>query len=283
MRFRSWINIALLIAVAIIATLIFRSYQSDRLGPQALTDQDPDAVDEFEIRYADDRSNLVLREDGDGWRVVDPFERPVRQTRVIRVLSFIDDRIDSCYEASDRRREEFGLDDSEVSLAIEDSTIEFGDRTQDGRRYVATADRLCLVDDVAYPLLSAGARELVVNELLPDGAEPVAIRTPAAEASLDDDDEWAFDSGEGSGQRWAVRWRSARASDFETEAPEDDFGEVEIELDDDRTERWRIASDPDDDGDLILVPVDGGYGLRIAPGDARGLIEPPADVEDSMN
>jgi len=282
MRFRSWTNIALVIAVAIIATLIYRSYQSDRLGPQALTDLEPDQVRRFEVRYTGDQPDLELRGDNDGWRIVAPFERPAREARVVRVLSFIDDRIDSCYEASDERRTEFGLDTSDVALAVDDQVIAFGDRTQDGRRYVGVGERFCLVDDVAYPLLSKGPREIAFNDLLSSGREPTAIRTPAAEASRNDNGEWTFAKGGGSGQRWAVRWRSASASGFEIEAPAEDFGTVEIGLDDGETERWRIASDPAADGDLVLVPVGSDYGLRIKPSDARGLIEPPADVEDSM-
>lgn len=282
MRFRSWINIALLLAVAVVATVIYQTFQGGRLGPAPLTEAKPEEVESFSVEYTDDRPTMRLRGDDDGWRIVEPFERGARESRVVRILSFIDDRIDSCYEPSEERRAEFGLDESDLALRVGERTIEFGDRTQDGRRYVGTQDRYCLIDDTAYPLLANGAQGIAANELVTSGRTPVAIRTPAAEASQEDDD-WSFDDGSGSGERWAVRWRSANASGFETDPPADDFGQVEIEFDDGPSQRWRLASDPEAGGDLILVPEGHDYGVRIAEQDQRGLVEPPPEVEDGLD
>ena len=284
MRTRSWTNIALLLAVIVVAAAIFLLRDGDRLDPAPLTEIEPSAVTGFEVHYADDRPTLQLRGERDTWRIVEPFNRPARTARVVRILSFLDDRIDACYERSDERLAEFGLDAPELTLVIDDVEVDFGDRTQDGRRYVGAGERLCLIDDTAFPLLNAGPSEIAVRALLPSEATPVAIEGPTAHA-VDPQarDEWEFEEGEGAGQRWSVRWRSTNVSGFEMDPPDDDLGRMRVELADGRVERWRIAVEPDEERDLILVPEGEAYGLVIARDEAAGLIEPPPEVEDGLD
>lgn len=284
MRFRSWINIALLIAVALVATAMFLLRDAGRLQPQALTELDPATVTQFEVRYADDKPSLRLAGDGGNWRIVEPIDRPARNPRMVRVLSFLNDRVDSCYAENEDRQADFGLDQPKLTVAVDDVEIDFGDRTQGGRRYVGVDERLCVIDDVAYPLLSEGLSAIAEMSLLPSDATPVRIRAPGFEAvDPEGDDSWEFDSGEGAGQRWSVRWRSTSAAGFELDPPDDDHGEIAIELADGVSLRWRIAAEPGEEQELILVPEGQDYGLRIEPADAAGLIEPPQLVEDGLN
>ena len=283
MRFRSWINIALLIAVALVATAMFLLRDAGRLEPQALTALDPATVTQVEVDYHDDRPAMRLRGDGGNWQVVEPITRPARSARMVRVLSFLNDRVDSCYADNEDRRAEFGVDQPGLTLAVDGVEIEFGDRTQGGRRYVGIDERLCVVDDVAYPLLSEGLSAIAVMSLLPSDSTPVSIRAPAVEAvDPDGDDSWEFETGEGAGQRWSVRWRSTNAAGFELDPPDDDYGEVAIELADGGSLRWRIAAEPGEEQALILVPEGHDYGLLIEPADAAGLIRPPQLVEDGL-
>lgn len=283
MRFRSRTNIALLIAVALVATAMFLLRDAGRLAPQMVTEIDPASVTAFEVRYSDGRPTMRVSGGSSGWRVVEPINRPARSARIVQLLSFVDDRVDSCYADSEDRRADFGLEQPRLTLAIDDIDIGFGDRTQGGRRYVSVEDRLCVVDDVAYPLLAEGLDAIAVMSLLPGNAVPVRIRAPGVEAAdPDGDDNWEFDSGEGAGQRWSVRWRSTSASGFDLDPPTDDYGEITIDLAAGGSLSWRIATEPAQDRELILVPAGRDYGLRIEPADAAGLIEPPRLVEDGL-
>ncbi len=284
MRTRSWTNIALLLAVAIVATAIFLLRDGDRLDPAPLTELEPSAITGFEVQYSDNRPELILRGDGESWRILEPVNREARSGRIVRILSFLDDRIDACYQRSEERMTEFGLDAPDLTLVVDGVEIEFGDRTADGRRYVGAGERLCLVDDVAYPLLAGGATEIAVLALLPRGEQPIAIEGPTAHA-VDPQarDEWEFIEGEGAGHRWAVRWRSAHLSDFDMDPPDDDHGEIRIELANGQVQRWRIAAEAGEESDLILVPEGADYGLVIARDEAAGLVAPPERVEDGLN
>jgi len=281
---RRWINIALLLAVAVVATLIFVLRDGDRLEPAALTDRVPEDVTAFRIDYPEDgRPDVAVERRADGWQVTRPIERIARGPRVVRVLSFIDDRVESCYAVSDDRLEQFGLDGDTLDLVADGTRIGFGDRSPDGRRYVRAGDRLCLVDDVAYPLLSGGVNALAATALITGERAPVHIHTPEARA-VRGDDGWAFEAGQGSGARWANRWRAVHAERFELDPPDADHGEIRVELEDGSTLRWRIARhDPGEQGGLLLVPADGDYGMFIRGSQQAGLVTPPESVEDTLN
>lgn len=289
MRFRSWINIALLLAVAIVATAIFILRDGGRLDPAPLTALEPGDVSHFDVEYADDRPSLRVESGPEGWQMVEPIERPARSARIVRVLSFLNDRIDACYADSDDRRADFGLDAPSITLRIDDVAVHFGERTADGRRYVRSGERLCIIDDTAYPLLADGPRGVAVLSVIAHDGDLVAIRTPAAAAADPDAaGDWDFTDGEGAGQRWAVRWRSASISEFDFDPPDENLGEVEIETRGDEethVHRWRIAMQPgeEDDNDLVLIPESHDHGLRISRSDAAGLITPPPRVEDGLN
>lgn len=284
MRFRSWTNIALLLAVAVLVTAFFLLRDGDRLQPASLTDLDPAAVTGFSVRYADGRPAMRVEERDEGWHLVEPIDRPARSARIVRILSFLNDRSDACYALSDERLADFGLDEARLVLGANGAEVEFGDRAPDGRRYVRSGERLCLVDDVAYPLLSQGADAVAVLGLLPGNGDPVAIRTPEAAATdPDGDGEWEFERGEGAGKRWAVRWRATSATGLDLDPPADDLGQAIVELEDGTVHRWRIAVRAGEETDLVLVPEGRDYGLRIPRDEALGLIEPPQRVEDGLN
>lgn len=284
MRSRSWINIILLVAVAIVATAIFMVRDSGHLSPAPVTNLDPSTVTTFEVRYADDRPALRLEGGETGWRIVEPVQREARSARVVRIISFLNARLDSCYAETEERLAEFGLDSPRLTLVAGDVTVDFGDRSPDGRRYVGSGERLCLVDDVAYPLLDQGLAGVASMRLVAHDAQPVEIRTPAAMA-VDEDAEgqWKFEEGEGAGQRWAARWRAASATDFDLDPPEQDQGTVRIAFHDGHTLRWRIADGAGGERSLVLVPEGADYGLELAVDEAAGLITPPQEVEDGLD
>lgn len=285
MLFRSWTNIALLVVIAIVLTVMLLLRPGDRLPPAPLTEQSPEATSAFSVEYADNRPTLRLERSADeGWMIVEPVRHAARDTRTVRVLSLLDDRIDSCYAASTRDLTEYALDEPAITLIVGDETISFGDRAADGRRHVLSGERLCLIDDFSYPILHAHLTGLAELTLLPQGSEPVRIETPAAAAhDPDGEGKWTFSEGEGAPMRWAARWRGARANEFVLNPPADDLGTVEIELKTGEIRQWRIAQVEGEEQNLILVPRDGQYGLRVPPDMANGLIEPPAFVEDGMN
>lgn len=275
MRRRALVNAALLAAAAGLALLAWLLPRGDG-GPAPLTAVAPADVREVTVRYPREgrQAALELERRADGWHLTAPITRAARDGRVVTVLAVLGARPDSCYDAAEHEPARFGLDPPAVVLEAGDAVVAFGDLAADGRRYVRAGDRLCLLPDRARPLLARGLDGLASPGLLPPGATPVRIETPAARASrATAASSWALERGSGSAETWAARWRGARAEAFLREPPAADLGRLRVSTADGGTHRWRIARR---DGGLVLVPEGADYGLVIGAGAAAGLLAPPA-------
>lgn len=272
MRHRNRYNLALLavvVALGLAALLVPEPSES----PPSLTSADPADVERAEIGYPrGDRQAVRLERGADGWRLTAPIGRRARDGRVVTALSVLDATSDACYRSAEHELADFGLESPRAVLRVGDVEVAFGDRSADGRRYVRAGDRLCLLDDLALPLLAGGAGSLGAPELLPPGSRPVAIRTPAAAAEQGPGGRWSPVAG-GDARAWARRWRAARAARFVDPAPAGDLGTIRVRTADGRSHRWRIAAR---EPELVLVPAGTDYGVVIAADRAGALLAPPA-------
>ena len=121
---------------------------------------DPAAVERIEVRFPRGGETLRLERGPEGWRMLAPRERPASDGRLARLLESLREPTRSCYPAAEHEPEAFGLNPPRAVLALDGTTIALGDRAADGRRYLRTGGRLCLVDDVALPMLLGGIDSL---------------------------------------------------------------------------------------------------------------------------
>ena len=274
MRLRNRLNGLLLIGVATLAGLAWYTAGRDP-GPAPLTRADPRAIEQLTLEFprGERPAEVQLERHRDGWHLTSPIERPARDGRVVSALAVLTARSNSCYPAAERRLAEFGLEPPRLRLTAGDARVAFGDRAADGRRYVLAGERLCLINDRSYPLLARGLDNLASATLLPAGARPTRIATPAAETRRTDEGTgWTFSRGHGDGSAWADRWQGASATGFTLDPPATDLGLIRIATDAGRIHEWRIAAR---EPDLVLVPPGADYGLVIAPERARALLAPP--------
>lgn len=274
MRRRRRLNLLLLAAVAALALAAWLLPRPAG-GPAPVTPVAPAEVDALELRFPADaaRPTLALERRRDGWHLTRPIARPARDGRVVSALGVLDARSESCYDAAERDPAEFGLAEPRLVLRADDTEVAFGDRAPDGRRYLRSGGRLCLVEDRSYPLLAGGLDGLAAPGLLPPGSTTVAIESPAAAAErATAASDWRMVRGAGDPERWANRWRGARAEAFVTEPPADDHGRVRVRTAAGDTHEWRIARRPPG---LVLVPGDAGYGLVVPESLGEDLLEPP--------
>ena len=278
MRLRNRLNVLLLVGVAVLAGLTWYATRREP-GPAPLTAVAPQSVEQLALQFPrGETPNLQLERRRDGWYLTAPIERPARDGRVVSALAVLAARSESCYPAADRQLAEFGLAPPRLRLTAGEARVAFGDRAADGRRYVLAGDRLCLVDDRSYPLLAQGVDNLASTTLLPAGARPTRIATPAAEARRGDSASgWTFARGDGDASGWADRWQAARASGITLEPATADLGLIRIATDAGRIHEWRIAAR---EPKLVLVPPGADYGLTLTPDRARALLTPPGGGDD---
>lgn len=274
MRRRTRLNL-LLLAVVVVLALAAWLLPRPAGEPAPFTTLAPAAVRALALRYPAEptRPPLALERRDDGWHLTRPIARPARDGRVVTALGVLDARSESCYPAAERDPAEFGLAEPRLVVRADGTEVAFGDRAPDGRRYLRANDRLCLVDDRAYPLLVEGVDGLAAPGLLPPGSTPVALETPAAAAErATPASDWKMLRGVGDPERWADRWRGARAKAFLLEPPGDDLGRVRVRTAAGDVHAWRIARDLPE---LVLVPADADYGMAIPESLGRNLLRPP--------
>ncbi|MEF8834149.1 MAG: hypothetical protein V5A42_04745, partial [Halofilum sp. (in: g-proteobacteria)] len=198
MRWRRSLNLMLAVAVAAGAGAAWYAGQGES-GPPPLTALAPGDVRSLALSFPrDGQASLRLERRRDGWHVVEPIERAASDGRVVTALSVLRLRARSCYPVAEHDPGAYGLDQPRLRMAANDTTVEFGDRAADGRRYVRAGDRLCLLPDRFWPLLKQGLDGLADPSVLGAGTAPRRIATPRAEARRrGDDDRWELTRGSG--------------------------------------------------------------------------------------
>lgn len=276
MRLRRSLNLVLAVTVAAGAGAAWYAGQRDS-GPPPLTGLAPGDIRTLALTFqSEERESLRLERRRDGWHVIEPIERAASDGRVVTALAVLAAPARGCYFVDEHDLAEFGLEDPRLRMEADDTTVEFGDRAADGRRYVRAGDRFCLLPDQFWPLMKQGLDGLAAPSVLGVGTTPRRIATPQAEARLTGDDEWDLTRGSGDAKAWAARWRGARASGFVLDPPDAELGRIRIATDSAITE-WRIAAR---EPALVIVPTGADYGLEIAAEKAKHLLEPPPDDPD---
>ncbi len=277
MRLRRSVNLVLAVALVAGAGAAWHAGPSDG-GPAPLTELAPGDVRSLALTFPrEERESLRLERRRDGWHVVEPIERAASDGRVVTALRVLTAPARSCYPVREHDPAEFGLDRPHLRMKANGTTVEFGDRAADGRRYVRAGDRFCLLSDQFWPLMRQGLDGLAAPGVIGVGTTPRRIATPRAEARMTgDDDGWDLTRGSGDARAWAARWRAARASGFVLDPPDADLGRIRIATDGAILE-WRIAAR---EPALVLVPTGADYGLEIPTDEANRLLAPPPDDPD---
>ena len=273
MRRRTRINVLLLAAAIGLGGLAWL-LEARRDAAATLTGIDPADVRALSIGYPrqPDRSTLGLERRKDGWHLVSPIRRPARDGRVVTALAVLGATPKSCYDAAEHDPARFGLARPAAVMKAGDIKVAFGDRSADGRRYVSTGDRLCLLPDRAYPLLARGLDGLARLSLLPAGVEPLAIVTPSAAAERRSAaSPWRVMRGDGDAGAWATHWIGARATGILLEPPADNLGDIRVRAADGTSYRWRLARRG---GETVLVPANADFGLVLDARQADDLLGP---------
>ena len=245
-------------------------------GPPPLTPIDPDKVQAFELHYADgEPATIALERRAAGWSIRTPIEHPARGPRINSTLAILSARSEACYRTDEHTASDFGLAQPRLRLHVAERTIAFGDRAADGRRYVATDARFCLLPDHYFPLIGRGLEQLAQTTLVPSDEGLREIATPGAHAHKDGE-QWRLERGSGDPDAWAANWRDARIEGFILDPAKGDHGQVRLVTDESARE-WRIAAR---EPKPILVASDAGYGIELAPESVQGLLAPPQSARD---
>lgn len=178
MRGRLWLNLALVLIVAILAVIAWQQPGKTPPPPTiTLTTLDPDSV--AHIAFHPPRGEpFALRRDGDAWFIEQPHLR-AQPFRVQTLLKLLTAPSAAQLSPADDQDNAFGFDPPQARVMFNDTEIAFGLTNPVGlRRYVRVGDTVHLIDDRYYHHAASQWVDWVDRRLLPEGVTLTGLKLP---------------------------------------------------------------------------------------------------------
>lgn len=187
---RALLNIWLVVALAALVWVVWQEPgHPPKPATVKLTGLTPAAVDKIVITNRHGTISLAKR-DG-AWWMTEPVKVAANPVRVDSLLQVAGAESVSRFPAAGKDLSAFGLSKPLVSLRLNDSELAFGGVAPvDQRRYVQVGDIVHLIADRYSFALTADAAAWVSRDLVPKGAEVVALELPEAKLSRSGKGAW---------------------------------------------------------------------------------------------
>lgn len=212
---RGWLlNIALLVAAAVLGWLAWRTPARDEVAQQKLSVQTPAAARKITLTRPG-KPEIVLEKSGTQWQLTAPLRARADEFQVLRILTILEARPTAHFSASGLAR--FDLETPVARLRIDGEDYAYGGINAVTRdQYVLRGDTVYTVELRHGAALPADATALIRRALLGETEHPTAITLP--QFSLTQfGGKWTLspvqtDVSQDDLQRYVDRWRQASAA-----------------------------------------------------------------------
>jgi hypothetical protein len=242
MRKRWLLNLTLLgIILVLVALVIYTNEQQKPTEQPKLTDLEAGKVQNIRIERAD-KAPISLMKDALGfWQMTAPFNLPANTYQVERLLQTLSARDYKSLEADNLNLADFKLSPPLATVKFDQLTVAFGDNSplEDGQRYVRVNQKIYLLTDTLYYLLSSDALTFANRSLLGNNPKITELKMPDYHLLLKED-KWTvttalpsdeIDTSQDALNALIDRWQHASAYDIERyDANSQTQGEIAITL-----------------------------------------------------
>ena len=213
MQSRAFVNLGLFVAVTALAAFAWLS-QHNKNKVQYLSALDITQVNSIVIPRS--QGEIILTRTGDNWQMQQPFALPAHAFRIQTLLGLLQTPVTQSYETSELDLTQFGLDPARASIRFNDTEIKFGKSNPVNlKRYIQADNKIYLVNDTLYPLVSAEAASFVDLSLLAPGARITQLELPNLFLAQNSDQLWYDKTGKtvaaDSVQQLLDYWRDSSA------------------------------------------------------------------------
>jgi len=189
MQSRLLVNVLLLLFVITLVVTVYFSKGSDPHAIDKLTEIDPGSITNISIKHKGRTISLV--KSANHWRLTEPVSIAANDFRVESVLKLLTTPGHFSYEENNLSLENFGLDNSKTIITFNNISLAFGIiNPLNNLRYVKIDNKVHLIDDFFYPLLSSQIGTLVSLSPLPDNSEIIKLVLPDQILELDQQGLW---------------------------------------------------------------------------------------------
>lgn len=223
-------NLILLVIVITLGVFIYIS-RNDNVVDNRLTTIDANSITQISIKH--NARIIELKKIDDHWRMLKPVAIDANDFRIKSLLDLLATQSLASYEPDELELNKFGLDAAKTSIRLNDLIINFGiTNPVNNNRYVLVNDRVHLISDQFYPLLSSQTGTLVSQNLLAHGAVITGIDLPEQTLRKSDIGWQSSDTSVSSDaiERTLDQWRHAQAFGVHTYNPRKSLGKIEVSI-----------------------------------------------------
>lgn len=273
---RTWYTLALMLAlVAGLAVWFMYRSPEPKMQRERLSALAAQQVRELKIEWPQQPA-VIVRKDGETWRVVAPHTSRADSLQVERVLSILEATSDLALPATELAQ--FELDRPRLRVSIDDESYSFGAvNPLTGSIYVLRGDRVLLIEARHAGALPQSPEALNDKRLLARDEDPVSFAFPGFTVAQQDGQWRVTPNDEAVSQdevlHWVEGWRLASALRAEPSAASVPARHIAIGL---RDGRRVMMSVMERDGEIAFSRHDENMRYYLFPNGARRLLAPPA-------
>ena len=278
---RGWlINIALLVAVALLTWLALRAPSREEAARTPLSAVKPASVSRITLTRPA-RPVITIERRGEQWWMTAPFKARADEFQILRMLTILEAQPTAQLPATDRAR--FELEPPSAVLDIDGVQYAFGGINAVTReQYVLRGDIIHAVELRHGAGLPLNATALVRRALLAENEQPVTVALPEFTVSKNDGGWVLSPPSEAAGadelQRYVDQWRMASAATAEPYDNRPPQSDIRITLTDGSTLTMGVLQRQPQ---LVLWRRDNGLQYSFLEGAARSLLEKPGSTQSS--
>jgi hypothetical protein len=160
---KQWLVIMLLLASAALLRLqIHTEHEQGDAREKAgqLTGVNPDTMTHIRIQRATDTLEFIKQ--GESWHITQPETAPANPERITELRALAILNVLASYDAKKMDLAKYGLRPPQLSVWLDDTRIDFGVlNPANQRRYVLVGQRLSLIANNIYPILTLPAKRFI--------------------------------------------------------------------------------------------------------------------------
>ncbi|VAW69327.1 hypothetical protein MNBD_GAMMA09-1656 [hydrothermal vent metagenome] len=189
MNSRNLINLALLVLLLLGVFLI--NNNNEPVKTQRLTALNIDRINEIEIPRTQGNSILFHKNESSIWTMDKPYNIKAHPFRINTLLGLTQIPVDKTYDTRELELSQYALAPPRASIKFNNTVVNFGKTNPvNNLRYFQVNNKLALVSEQLYPLVSAQAASFIDLSLLPDNFNINKIETPQASIQRDNNGQW---------------------------------------------------------------------------------------------
>lgn len=271
MKPRIWLNLALLLAVAGLASLLYFKPQSNAPSEYRLSSLQAGDIKSIMI---DKPAVLSLEKRDRGWFITHPFKARANAVQVERLLEMLSVTSKQRFPANDLMR--FDLDQPQARLTLGEQTFSFGAfNPLSAEQYVATADNVYLVSPRYGAAVAMPPNTFVNHLLLADNETPSGFDFPGYKLTRVNG-AWSMsptpaELSQDQLNRFADEWRLAYSIASEPAKPAPGAEQIRIMLDNGGSVLLQVLQKQPQ---LILLRDDEMIAYRFTGDVAKRLLDP---------